>query len=220
MTMEKDSFEGLMSSLNLDDKFVTYKVHPQLNYQQLVIIKDNIETQLETLFDLLKNQFNADMNTSLLTGDGFPRDDIDVVSIRLIRVRIIRLRNDHKEVLALIESKLQQQFATNTTIDPSTIPRAKPKSYTVAFARIDEVITESPAESAGLKLNDKILLFDNDIHAGNHNKLTALVSRVQNKIDQDIPVVVQRSGSQVNLSLKPSNQWHGKGVLGCKIVPI
>lgn len=210
MTMDNTSeFHGLMASLNLD--ITNYDIHQDLNYSQLAIVKDNIESQLSQLFDVLTRKYHADMNTSLLTADGFPREDIDVVSIRLIRVNIIRLRNDHKYLLTLLEAKLIEQFQN---AEPETV------EYTIPFAVIDEVIANSPAEASGMHKGDKIVTFDKSIHAGNHNKLSAVVRRVQTNIDMPLKVEVIRNGSKVELELTPTNQWEGKGALGCKIVPI
>lgn len=41
------------------------------------------------------------MNSSLITLDGFPRDDIDVLAVRHARVRLIELRNDRVYSLSL-----------------------------------------------------------------------------------------------------------------------
>ncbi|EGV61392.1 putative 26S proteasome regulatory subunit [Yamadazyma tenuis] len=219
MTLEKDSFEGLMSSLNLDsDKFTTYKVHDDLNYQQLSLIKKELENQLSALFDILATNFAAEMSTPLVTPDGFPRDDIDVVGIRLVRVRIIRLRNDHKRVLAMIESKLQDQFKA---VDSSAIEqKTSTIQSSVPFAVIEDVLENSPADRAGLQKRDRIVVFGGDIHAGNHNKLASVVARVQTSIDTPVDVRVLRAESVVELQLVPSNSWNGRGLLGCKIVPL
>ena len=48
----------------------------------------------------------------LVTPDGFPRSDLDVVTIRLLRIRIIRLRNDDRKVIHLLDDRMAQEFAT------------------------------------------------------------------------------------------------------------
>lgn len=210
----KEGFEGLMSSLNLD--IAKYQIHDSLNYNQLSIIKDSIESQLSQLFEVLSSKYNADMNTSLLTPDGFPRSDIDVVNVRLIRVNIIRLRNDHKYLLSLLENKLIEQFQQQQSVqNPESVPKSN-----IPFAIIDEVIENSPAEASGLQKGDRIVMFDNNIHAGNHDKLSAVVRRVQTNIDQQLTIQVLRDGTQIQLHLTPTNKWEGKGVLGCKIMPL
>lgn len=222
MTIEKDSFEGLMKSLNINvSQFQTYKIHPELNYNQLSIIKDDVENQLHLLFDLLQNKYGFDMEMPLLTSDGFPRGDVDVVSIRLIRVKIIRLRNDHRYLLSLLESKLIEQFQSPQQNLPTTIQDSEEKvESNIPFAIVEEVISGSPAELAGIKLGDKIVVFDNTIHAGNHDKLTKVISRVQSNIDKTISIDILRQQNIEQINLTPTNNWPGRGVLGCKILPI
>lgn len=229
MTLEKDSFEGLMGSLNLDaNEFINYKIHEDLNYQQLSLIKSDIETQLTKLFDLMTNSFNVTMDTPLLTNDGYPRDDIDLVSIRLIRVKIIRLRNDHTKILSMIEQKLIDQFNNPTTnTDPQSHDDDGPESINklleakIPFARVEEIIDQSPASQAGLNPGDKIIVFDNNIHVGNHNRLTAVVNRVKDNIDQPLTVHITRGDTNISaITLTPTKNWNGNGLLGCKIIPL
>ena len=49
------------------------------------------------------------MNTGLTTFDGFPRADIDVAQIRTTRARIVRLKNDYKDVMAKLEVAVHEQ---------------------------------------------------------------------------------------------------------------
>lgn len=212
MTLEKQSFEGLMSSLNLED-FPTYDIHQDLNYNQLSIIKNNIEAQLSKLFEILLD-FKCDMETPLLV-NGFPRSDIDVVSVRLIRVKIIRLRNDHKYLLSMIEEKLINQF---NNPEPQTVKVVEIDSD-IPFAVIDEVIDQSPSHKAGLMKGDKIIKFDKDINAMNNEKLMKLVHRVKNKVNETIEIDILRE-ERITVQLIPTDQWDGKGLLGCKILPI
>ncbi|CAH6721801.1 probable 26S proteasome regulatory subunit p27 [[Candida] jaroonii] len=213
MTLEKQSFEGLMSSLNLEE-FPTYEIHNELNYNQLSIIKNNLEIQLTRLFEILQD-FKCDMETPLII-NGFPRDDIDVVSVRLIRVKIIRLRNDHKYLLSLIEEKLINQFNNPDDMEPSKVVEI---DSDIPFAIIDEVIDQSPSHKAGLKKGDKIVKFDKDINAMNNDKLMKLVHRVKTKVNEAIEIDILRN-ERIIVELVPTDQWDGKGLLGCKILPI
>ncbi|KAK6872946.1 putative 26S proteasome regulatory subunit p27 [Candida tropicalis] len=224
------SFTGLMQTLNLDPiEFKEYKnINSRLTFQELEIIKQDIEKQLNILFDLLNHKYNCDMNTSLITSDGYPRNDIDVVSIRLIRVRIIRLKNDYKLILELIDDKMSQEFAQRQIDNPigqdveeemNDSQSRRTIEYTIPFARVAEVVNGGPAFKAGLKENDEILLFDHDIHASNNNRLRNLVTRV--KIGKTIPVEIKRNQNEkVSLNLIPSDDWDGQGLLGCRLLPI
>lgn len=228
--LNDSSFTGLMQTLNLDPiEFKEYKnINPRLTFQELEIIKQDIEKQLNILFDLLNHKYNCDMNTSLITSDGYPRNDIDVVSIRLIRVRIIRLKNDYKLILELIDDKMSQEFAQRQIDNPigqdveeemNDSQSRRTIEYTIPFARVAEVVNGGPAFKAGLKENDEILLFDHDIHASNNNRLRNLVTRV--KIGKTIPVEIKRNQNEkVSLNLIPSDDWDGQGLLGCRLLPI
>ncbi|KAK6880635.1 putative 26S proteasome regulatory subunit p27 [Candida tropicalis] len=228
--LNDSSFTGLMQTLNLDPiEFKEYKnINSRLTFQELEIIKQDIEKQLNILFDLLNHKYNCDMNTSLITSDGYPRNDIDVVSIRLIRVRIIRLKNDYKLILELIDDKMSQEFAQRQIDNPigqdveeemNDSQSRRTIEYTIPFARVAEVVNGGPAFKAGLKENDEILLFDHDIHASNNNRLRNLVTRV--KIGKTIPVEIKRNQNEkVSLNLIPSDDWDGQGLLGCRLLPI
>lgn len=230
----ESSFNGLMQALNLDsNQFKEYDIESfhQLNFQQLSQLKTEIESQLTILFDLLRQKYNADMETKLVTIDGFPRSDIDVVSIRLIRVRIIRLRNDDKLIIHLLEQKMAEEFASRKdqveeepqeqqTSSPAADRQILTQRYTIPFARVCQIVPSGPAEKSGLKEGDQIILFDNDIHAVNNRKLAELVIRVRSKQDQNINVDIKRGDERINLVLKPTDKWDGQGLLGCRLVPI
>jgi len=57
-------------------------------------------------------QHGVNMNTSLISFDGYPRSDIDVAQIRTTRARIVRLKNDYKELMARIEAGLQEHWSS------------------------------------------------------------------------------------------------------------
>ncbi|KAK6457600.1 putative 26S proteasome regulatory subunit [Scheffersomyces xylosifermentans] len=228
-----DSFRGLMKSLNLDEtQFKSYRTDfALLDFQQLSTTKEDIESQLSILFDVLKNKYGADMNTKLVTRDGFPRSDIDVVSIRLIRVKVIRLRNDHKQILELLNDKLIEEFANRRAAEPqtdtndvqtsqATESRQEVSRYTVPFALVKDVADNGPAYTSGLRDGDKIIVFDEDIHAANHGKLANVVSRVRNSINKSVKVDVLRGTERLVLDLKPTPNWGGQGVLGCRLVAL
>lgn len=230
MTVDESStdaaFRGLMKDLNLDEsQFKSYKTNfSQLTYNQLCTTKSEIESQLSLLFDILSNKYNATMSTELLTEDGFPRSDIDVVGIRLIRVKIIRLRNDVKLVYSLIETKLIEKFESEkeaVTLETHHEPSVSEPTpvYTIPFAVVSEVALEGPAHTSGLKEGDQIVSVDN-IHAANHERLSKISYKVRASIDLPLCVVVMRDGTRHTLELKPTDKWEGKGLLGCRILPI
>lgn len=213
---ESGSFEGAMNALNLDLKDIEGNVEA-MDYPQLAAAKDTVEQNLTTLFDLLQNKYNCDMSLPLVV-DGFPRADIDVVSVRLIRLKIVRLRNDHSQIMSLLETKLAEYFARAPKIEDT--PPVETTEPLTPFAVVKSVANESPAERAGLREGDQIVLFDDDINAHNHRDLAAIVPRVTQKKDAQIPVRVRRGSTEISLNLKPTDRWAGRGLLGCHIVPI
>lgn len=214
-------FQGLMKSLNVEELANYRSDFENLSYDQIVATKELIESQLQLLFDILSNKYRAELDTPLVTPDGFPRSDIDVVSIRLIRIKIIRLRNDNKQLLKLLEIKLIEQFESikgNEIVDTSS--QIESTSYNLPFALIKQVIPQGPAYTSGLREGDTIVLFDNDIHFHNHENLSQLGKRVKSKVHQDIPIVIFRGSGKLDLILKPTDNWSGQGLLGCHVVPL
>lgn len=222
------SFQGLMKSLNLDnEQFKEYDDidFESLNFTQLSQVKQEIESQLNILFDLLRHKYNADMDTPLVTPDGFPRSDLDVVTIRLLRIRIIRLRNDDRKVIHLLDDRMVQEFAVrrenNKEIEEEEeLTSSSTLRYQIPFAQVREVVPGGPAFNSGLKEGDQIIVFDNDIHATNNNKLGSLVSRVRSKQNEEINLDLKRGQERITLKLIPSDDWDGQGLLGCRLIPI
>lgn len=215
-----DSFTGVMKNLNLDTKEIDRAGLASADYKTLADAKSQIEFELETLFDLLKHKYNFDMEQPLVV-DGFPRADVDVVTIRLIRTKIIRLRNDHKYVMGLLESLLIKQLAAGagSTELSKTAPSPVLVNFTIPFALVELVAENGPAHASGLRQGDKIVSFDGDIHAGNNNKLTAIAARVRSKADTKVEVKIVRAGETHVVELVPTDKWDGRGLLGCFIVP-
>ena len=135
------------------------------------------------------------MNTSLLTFDGFPRSDIDVAQIRTTRARIIRLKNDHKALMAKLEIAVQEQFAagkgadgaSRNATDVASSQTAATVSATSSsgapvieppFAKVNTVAAGSPAAQAGLQPGDKVIRFGT-CNWTNHDRLSKVAQVVQ-----------------------------------------
>lgn len=91
-----------------------------------------------------------------------------------------------------------------------------------AFFVIDLVYENSPANTAGLKYGDKVLQFGSVLKRNtNPSELGAAMQRVV-AAHKDLPVVVTvyRNGEGIkDVQLVPCD-WEGRGLLGCRLVPI
>lgn len=113
-------------------------------------------------------------------------------TVRTTRARIIYLRNDYKALMAVIEKYIHEHFArlaeegpreepltngvhSNTDALPS---RTAPQALGPVFARVNSVVTGSPADSAGLKAGDEIRTFGYVNHT-NHDGLRRVGECVQ-----------------------------------------
>ncbi|KAK0119224.1 putative 26S proteasome regulatory subunit [Cadophora gregata f. sp. sojae] len=208
-----------------------------LTLAQLQAKKDNLEAEIRALGGVLDSH-GVDMNTRLLTPDGFPRADLDVAQIRTTRARIIYLKNDHKALMSVIEKHIHEHFARlaeNGSEDEPTTDRSssvmdlpsasEPQTLSAPFAKVNSVVADSPAESAGLKAGDQIRVFGY-VNNTNHDELKRVAECVQGNEGREVLVKVSRaiSGSsrkqELQLSLTPSRNWGGRGLLGCHILPL
>ncbi|TID14466.1 hypothetical protein CANINC_004754 [Pichia inconspicua] len=84
-----------------------------LSFDQLASLRSCIDSDLNHLLNHLHNSLSADMETPLLTLDGYPRNDIDVPEIRKCRSKIITLRNDYKWISEELLEKMNTQLEKN-----------------------------------------------------------------------------------------------------------
>ncbi|CCH57897.1 hypothetical protein TBLA_0A00970 [Henningerozyma blattae CBS 6284] len=187
-------------------------------------LKMLIELQLESYFALLKSQ-DVTMESNLITSDGFPRSDIDVLQIRLVRKNIIMLQNDLKKVLDKSYILLNKHFEelnlknsatknSNTTSSSNSNPDTIESK--IPFSFINELITNGPMDKAGANLNDKIIKFGS-INVTNHQNLKNLQLEVLKYEDKTLNLTIERDGSIMELILIPTRNWNGRGLLGCRI---
>ncbi|ROW14792.1 hypothetical protein VPNG_03777 [Cytospora leucostoma] len=209
-----------------------------LTFAELQRKKENMEEELKALSSVLDSH-GVDMNTSLLTPDGFPRADLDVAQIRTTRARIIHLRNDYKDLMSKVEKHLHEHFASlmeNATDDEAPAAEAAgasrepalrdyvPESLDDPFARVNTVAPRSPADTAGLQPGDLIRNFGY-VNRTNHDGLKKVAECVQGNEGQRITVKVTRpsaapSQRELQLTLVPRSGWGGRGLLGCHVLPL
>ncbi|PSR92079.1 hypothetical protein BD289DRAFT_429399 [Coniella lustricola] len=208
-----------------------------LSFTELQRKKENMESELKALSSVLDSH-GVDMNTNLLTADGFPRSDIDVAQIRTTRARIIHLRNDYKDLMSKIEKHLHEHFASlaeHLNDDDTTAPVAAaaseaplrdyiPEALDEPFAKVNTVADNSPAATAGLQAGDLVRNFG-WVNISNHDGLKKVAECVQGNEDRNVLVKVSRmsaapSQRELQLTLVPRRNWGGRGLLGCHILPL
>jgi len=164
--------------------------------------------------------------------------DTDKLPVRTTRARIIYLKNDHKALMSIIEKHIHKHFArlaengpedepmTNGSSSIMEFPSAsEPQTLSPPFAKVNSVVADSPAESAGLKAGDQIRVFGY-VNNMNHDELKRVAECVQGNEGREVLVKVSRAinGSsrkqELQLSLTPRRDWGGRGLLGCHILPL
>ena len=169
------------------------------------------------------------MSSPLVDSDGFPRADIDVASVRTARSKIIHLRNDVRAVSDQIASALELLMArpesTATSSGGAQDAEMADAEQAKAFALVDGVTPGGPAARAGLKRTDRIVHLG-PIHAGNHERLSALGPLLQRHEGMTVPLTILRDSADdgaepttLVLHLTPQ-KWSGRGLLGAHIVPL
>ncbi|KKK21915.1 hypothetical protein P175DRAFT_0485135 [Aspergillus ochraceoroseus IBT 24754] len=212
----------------------------KLSMTDLMKHKEKIEEELSALSSVLSSH-GVNMGTSLTTFDGFPRDDIDVAQIRTIRAQIIRLRYDHKEAMNHIEKGIHAHFASlqsardstatsGTTNGSASLGSEANTPETVMggirpFAKVNSVVSGSPADRAGLKTGDAIRSFGS-VNWLNHERLSKVAEVVQQNEGRAITVKISRKEGasdhtvELDLELIPRRDWGGRGLLGCHLLPL
>ena len=198
--------------------------------EEVMRLKDSIESQLKEFASYLSSQ-GVDMETPLVSRDGYPRADIDVLQVRLARRNINMLRNDLRKVMERMQELLVTYFKTpeNTKVNPSGTDASSETTkssaevhgseYEVPFAVLREVISGGPAARAGVKDGDKLLGIG-AVNASNHNKLKGVQKEVLEHEDKLLEATVLRGTERLRLSLTPTRAWDGAGLLGCRITEL
>jgi 26S proteasome non-ATPase regulatory subunit 9 len=206
-----------------------------------------IEKEINELTNFLTQPGMPGVEGSLIDKEGFPISGVDLYSVRQARQKLIMKQNDSKNLMKIIEIKMSKYFEEinnekktednininqNQYIDkeePISIPVLEEKNINKninnkkePFITITEISENSPAEEAGLKVNDNIITFDNVLYKGvSKNPLQTLAEIVKDKIGQNIPIEILRKNEEnilevKHLTLRP-HIWEGRGVLGCKL---
>ncbi|KAG6948196.1 hypothetical protein JG688_00015201 [Phytophthora aleatoria] len=217
-------------------------------YEEAVKAKQVIEAEIEAVVAELTSGNNPGLNGPLVDAEGFPRADIDVYRVRQLRHTLALKQTDHQTTMKKIEALLPRVFearsvgkqqeakTATTTTEPQVndvaermlklesewkqrLSEVKPEERDLLpFAVVESVQSESPAETAGLEAQDRVLRFGT-ADASNHRELAAVRDIVQRNIGSGIRVVVRRQSEILALELTPQT-WRGPGVLGCLLQPL
>lgn len=100
------------------------------------------------------------------------------------------------------------------SIDKMSISKSSIEEDLQPFAKIDEVMKNSPAERSGLKIGDCLLKFGSVTYKNNRN-LQAIPDVVMNNLNNKVNIVIKREGITDNMMLELVPQvWDGRGYLG------
>jgi len=203
---------------------------PRARLLELDKKRAELEAEMQALVDDLKSPgINGEPPAGITSqtdvdAEGYPRSDIDLYAVRDKRHRLNVLRNDLKALMGALEATLHEAHSAAVSADEAAAPTspvavAKTMS-TEPFATILELLPDSPAALGGLHNGDELLSFA-DIHAGNHRQLSALAEVTRDSVGRAIQLRVQRGPGSKPLALEITPKpWAGRGVLGCKFVPM
>ncbi|XP_076438383.1 26S proteasome non-ATPase regulatory subunit 9-like [Babylonia areolata] len=197
--------------------------------------KDDIESEIAELGDVLESQKGVGLDGPLIDGEGYPRADIDVYAVRHARHKIACLQTDHKLVMKEIEEELNHIHAEvrrkresggggvpmdtgGESSSGTSLPSPPPLQAPTPFARIDRVDVGSPSADAGVEVGDEVVEFGS-VSSANFASLHQIGEIVQHSIGRPVRVKAIRNGQAVTLSITPG-PWQGRGNLGCNIVVI
>jgi 26S proteasome non-ATPase regulatory subunit 9 len=128
--------------------------------------------------------------------------------VRTTRARIIRLKNDYKDLMSHIEKGLHEhhaRLAEQAQNNPDAANQAQtgfnaaPAAIEAPFAKVNSVVAGSPADSAGLRIGDTITKFG-WVDWTNHERL----SRVAEAVSQNEGVSARDCAGRSEVSRGPS----------------
>lgn len=192
--------------------------------------KIRIEAEISNWKSVLDSEGNVGMEGKLVDQEGYPRNDIDVSKVRLARQKIICLSNDHKAIMTKIEEiliSLHAQQANNaeeaessSSIGTTSGSGVHPMDQDLPepFAKVEFVNIGSPAQDAGIRAGDLVVEFGTQNNS-NFKSLMDIGQLVTNSQNKNVRIKLIRNHQLITLTLVPK-LWSGKGLLGCKMVPI
>lgn len=208
--------------------------------------REAIEEEIKNITSSLTGPGGPGLRGNLVDSEGFPRSDLDIVSIRSQRQRISQLYTDHKVITDELEQLLHSilgrdnQSASAPESGTSNVERVTQNSIESKllesvsvrlapcgkpFAVVDRVVPASPADVAGLKDGDRITAFadiSTETKGSEAESYRALAATVRDFLYVSVPVTVERLNPEthevglVHVNVTPM-PWDGPGLLGCEI---
>ncbi|XP_048228358.1 26S proteasome non-ATPase regulatory subunit 9 isoform X2 [Ricinus communis] len=180
-----------------------------------------VEAEMNTIIDHLCQPGGPGLSGNLLDFEGFPRQDIDIPSIRAERQRLAVLRNDHKEITEKINENIQVLHSARLASRSPSVKDSDASNsmdldaiVSIPFAVVDEIADGSPTAEDGLQLGDQIIKFGSVEYQVGINLLQRLATEAQANQGCATPVIVLRQGAPINLTVTPRT-WQDRSLLGC-----
>lgn len=225
-----------MSALFLPDTYEELKrLFDSLTSQRelLEIEADAIHSELTS--PGLNGEPPSGIKEPLVDNEGFPRSDIDIYNVRNKRKRLSEINTDHKDLMKKLEQITPKLFTLSqhktsasseqkqsSTIAASTASASVTTTVRAtdqeAIAKLDEILSGSPAQTAGVQENDELLQFGH-VTASDPKAFASIAKLVGESVQRPIILKIRRSGEVMDLSLTPQ-PWGGRGLLGCHLTPI
>ena len=191
--------------------------------------KKKLEEKIFSLTEYLTGPGMPGVDGSLIDKDGFPKQGLDLVTIRTVRHDLICTQNDLKNLMEKIEKKMISYFEEINNNKKEEIQEEEKKeninakeeatagaaaeddnkkvdaedNMKEAFAKIVSVEKGSPADEAGLKAEDQIIKFNEILYKGvSYNPLITLSEIVKSKIGEEIPISVVRKNKDNILQME------------------
>jgi 26S proteasome regulatory subunit N4 len=197
-------------------------------YNELVERKTFIESQLNDLNQILKDEGDVGMTGNLIDAQLFPRADIDIYKVRITRQQINCLLNDHRQVMDEIERQLES-IHSSIKINNQINNQETSSTSLIPFLKITQVDEGSPSAQCGLLINDEIIQLGPFTCNNTNKSLAGIADYVRDHENKLILLNVLRSHQidknedetpkRIKFKLEPK-KWSGHGLLGCKFVYI
>lgn len=202
-----------------DDNLLTLQ---RERYEQLTAQKELLEVEAEAITEELTTGENPPgLKGNLVDSEGFPRADVDIYNIRNKRNRLAIINSDFKVIMKEIELLLPQIYVSSNK-QVEDFNEVADDGNLKHIAIIDEILADSPANTAGLSDGDKLISFGG-VNSTYSNPLSAIPDVVKVNVNKIIPLVIRRSrdGKEeaININITPK-VWNGRGLLGCHLTPI